>query len=186
MKKLLKKIILSTACATALAIGLVGCGDNIITPQTNNEDNNNGGDTTASVGQTVTSPLRFDSKYYSGIDGPMEERNYWTFSENGTGKYYFYLYYEYSGKIEIDNYTIDFNYVYTNADKTQVTCFYNGVTYTAKDNQKAASTSWWRTLNVSENVLLSEGQYGYTLMGINEEYLKQIPNFGKKTDSRNK
>lgn len=175
MKKFLTKLILSTVCTAALATCLVGCGDDLSVP-----NGGNGGDTTANAAQAM-STLRFDSKYYAGLsDAPIEERSYYIFSENGTGKFYFYYYYQYKNETpQIDDYTIDFKYVYSNANKTQVTCFYDKVTYGAKDNQKDVSTSWWRTLNVSENVLLSEGQYGYTLVGINEDYLDQIPNFAE-------
>ena len=165
MKKFLTKLILSVACVTALATCLVGCGEN------------NGG----TAGDTPS--LRYNSKYYTETSGPEEERGYYTFSANGTGKYYNYYHYEssYSGDIT-ENYTVSFKYTYTNADKTRIACFYDGVTYTDKDNQKDVSSSWTHVLEVSENVLLSQGQYGYYIAAINEEYLKQLPNFGKETD----
>ena len=163
MKKVLTKLILSVACVTAFATCLVGCGEN------------NGANGSGNGGTAVGPTLRYNSKYYTETSGPIEERGYYTFSANGTGKYY--TYYSYSSDY-VENYTVSFKYTYTNADKTRIACFYDGVTYTDKDNQKDVSSSWTHVLEVSEDVLLSQGQYGYYVAAVNEEYLKQLPNFG--------
>lgn len=156
MKKFLTKLILAAACTTALATCLVGCGGN-----------GAGG-------------LKFNSKYYVDASGATEERSYYTFDKNGTGEYYYYYFSSYSSYI--DNYSISFKYTYTNADKTQIACFYDSVKYTGSDTRKNVSSYWRCVLNVSENVLTSTGQGGEYVEAVNEEYLKQIPNYGKNTD----
>lgn len=158
MKGSLTKLVSAVACTMAFGACLIGCGDSI----------------------ENVSPLRFDSKYYTETSGPEEERGYYTFSSNGTGKYYNYSYYSsYYSSDEISNYTISFKFTYANAEKTKIACFYDGVTYTDKDNQKDVSTSWTRVLEVSDNVLLTQGMAGDYVEAINEEYLKQLPNFDK-------
>ena len=175
----MKKRLLMGAAAVAVCLSagmaLVGCGGN-----------NNGGasadpnDKSAAPALWYDATLRFDSKYYTRMNGTDEERCYYTFSANGTGKYYYYYSYysSYDKVTKIYNYTILFKYVYTNADKTQIACFYDGVTYTAKDNQKDVSTDWDRIFDVSEELLISEGQYGRNIVAVNEEFQKQIPNYG--------
>ena len=174
----LKKRLLAGVAAVALCVSVmaacVGCGNR----NSGGTADTNKSETT--VIQTVTSPLKFNSKYYTDMEGTAEERGYYTFSENGTGKCYYYYFFQYKDTLEIENYTISFKYTYTNADKTQIACFYDGVSYTAKDNQKDARADWSRIFDVSEDVLISMSQYGRYVAAVNEEYLKQIPNYGKK------
>ncbi|MCM1367574.1 MAG: hypothetical protein NC184_02020 [Roseburia sp.] len=180
-----KRLLIGTAavavCLSA-GIALIGCGGNGDCGENGNDGAS--ADTVGSGVQSTASTLRFDSKYYTDMDGTAEERGYFTFSENGMGKYYYYYsYYDSYDKIsEISNYTISFKYIFTNAEKTQVACFYDGVTYTAKDNQKDARTDWDRIFDVSEELLISEGMYGRYIAAINEDFQKQIPNYGVTAD----
>lgn len=166
------------ACAAAIALSAsampvcLACGGD-------RDDSGSGSGVSA---DSATQQLRFGSKYIDdGYVGSNEDQYYLIFNKNGTGSYRVYDKYSYLSTVEIDDYVINFKYTYVDAAKTKVACYYDSVTYNAQDNQRDANAHWSRVFEVSENVLVTQGQYGYNTY-INENYLTQIPNFGKKTD----
>ncbi|MDE5561946.1 MAG: hypothetical protein K2J01_00070 [Clostridiales bacterium] len=180
MKKLLTKLILPVACAMALATCLVGCGNNTTTPS-----GKNNGDGTTANSVSVETPLKYGTKYIPQDDvrKPAAQQSYLVFAENGTAKYHVCYVLDYSGTNNVYSYTLNLKYVFSDAHKTRVTCFYDSVEFDAADMQMInIPTDEVITLDVSENVLLGLGQYGYRNVYISENYLPQIPNFGSKED----
>lgn len=122
--------------------------------------------------------LKMNTRYIDEEDTDLatEQQTYYIFNSNGMGAYHYYYNSSYDG---VYDYVITFKYVYADSDKSAVVCFYDGVEYS--DNHiatKSVSSEWNRLLTVSGNVLASAGSYGYTFF-INENYLPQIPNYGK-------
>ena len=92
-------------------------------------------------------------------------------------------------------YTLHFKYTFVDEEKSAVACFYDRL-----DNQSIILkgykdetdnegipydydfTDWSRLVTVSKNVLCVMGT-GYTFY-VNEDYVKQIPNFNKQTENK--
>lgn len=125
---------------------------------------------TASGGEMGT--LELNKKYIRESDVRLDEavQRYFIFTTADTGRYhYYYNYYEYTG--EIHSYTITFHYKIVGE---MANCFFDSVEYDAVDTEKDASTGWSYTLGVDVDFLLQTNGTYY----INEDFLKEIPNFG--------
>ncbi len=106
----------------------------------------------------------------------LEQQRYLLFTSDGVGIYHYYDESTYSG---ITDYTVTFKYSFADSDKSAVICFFDSVKFGEKHTgSKDFSTDWNWLLTVSGNVLASAGSYGYTFY-ISENYLPQIPNYGK-------
>ena len=101
----------------------------------------------------------------------------YVFYSNGTGKYTYHYDYESIFNPEHSHYVITFQYTYADNDKSAVVCFYDSFE-ALEGNTTEALTDWSTLVTVSKNVLATTGSYGYTFW-INEDYLKNIPNFGR-------
>ena len=121
-------------------------------------------------------------------------QSYYVFHADGTGEYVCneidYRDYNIHAK-----YTLHFKYTFVDEEKSAVACFYDRL-----DNQSIILkgykdetdnegipydydlTDWSRLVTVSKNVLCVTGT-GYTFY-VNEDYVKQIPNFNKQTENK--
>ena len=122
---------------------------------------------TASGGEMGTLELNKKYIHESYVQREEAEQRYFIFTSDNEGKYHYY--YEYSGGIE--SYTITFHYKIVGE---MVNCFFDSVEYDTVDTEKNASTGWSYTLGADVDFLLQTNGIYY----FNEEYLKEIPNFG--------
>ena len=116
-------------------------------------------------------------------------QSYFIFHSNGTGEYVCNkVSYELGGYEVNAKYTIRFKYVYADDDKSAVACFYDGLdnrSIILSNNKKGETynydfADWSSLITVSKYVLCVTGA-GYSFF-INEDYVKQIPNFNKSTE----
>lgn len=126
--------------------------------------------------------LQTDKKYIRDDDTNKTayEQNYVLFRADGTGERR--CYYIYNGEEDSkynEDYTIKFKYTYVDSDKSAVVCLFDSVEYGKKHpaGGDKVSSDWTALYTVSKNVCAAGGS-GYTFF-INEDYLKQLPNFGK-------
>ncbi len=113
--------------------------------------------------------LQYDKKYIAEGHANNDKERYYLFHSDGTGIYKYFS----SGYTYAYDYTVSFKYTYADEDKTAVVCLFDSVEYGSKDTEKSVSTDWSELLTVSKNVLCTTNGYFY----INEDYLKEIPNF---------
>ena len=141
---------------------------------------NNGGANVCECGTNKcecnpTQELTYDKKYIhrEEISLPGNEQEYFIFHENKTGEYHTGFYYNgYSGVL---NYVVNFKYL---TIEDTVVCFYDSVEYAADHTlSKDVSTTWRRIFGLSKDILI--GVDAYTTIYVCEDYLSEIPNYGK-------
>ena len=147
MKKKLMIFVSLIICSLALLLALPAC------------------DSTSSDG----SDLQLDKKYIAQGQANTTSECYYLFYSNGTG--IFRANYQTSYGLTSD-YTITFKYTYADNDKTAVACFFDSVELGRK-NVVTVSSNWSSLFTVSKNVLFTSAGGIF----INEDYLKEIPNF---------
>ena len=127
-----------------------------------------GGKDSTSGGGNQT--LTLNKKYiFSGTVVKNFEERYYVFKDNGKGEYF---YYRLNGD-SIAKYTVNFKYLLI--DDT-VVCFFDSLDVDSTNNtEHYVTTTWNTTLGFSKDILMSTGGYIY----ICEDYLPNIPNFGK-------
>ena len=97
-----------------------------------------------------------------------EEQSYYIFYSDGTAKHVFAVYRE----------IMYLKYTYVDDDKSAVVCFFDYMENFDGELVTDAFTGYTELITVSKNVLSTVSTYGYTFW-INEDYLKEIPNFRK-------
>ncbi len=124
---------------------------------------------TASGGEKGT--LELNKKYIHESDVRLDEtvQRYFNFISADEGKYHYYAVSPLNDKM-IYSYTITFHYKIVGE---MVNCFFDSVEYDTVDTEKNASTGWSYTLGADVDFLLQTNGIYY----INEDYLKEIPNF---------
>ncbi|MDE7107843.1 MAG: hypothetical protein K2O39_05910 [Clostridiales bacterium] len=181
MKKFFALMLLAVTCCAASLSLLVGCSDE--EHATDSPDS-----------------LQFNVKYcyYKSIhDNENDEFAYYIFYSNGTC-----MRYSQSGHTSyLDGYVKEYDwktyykYTYIDEQKTGVMCFFDSIKYTYYNDdgsidhvmtERDMSTDLmykeYRVLSVSKNVLMSSGTYSNSYY-INENYIKEIPNFYPKGDN---
>ena len=126
------------------------------------------------------SPLQTEKKYINeeSVAAASDKQSYYLFHGDNTGIYRYYAFYESYGTTRIYDYTVTFKYEFVDQQKEAVVCLYDSVEYGDTHNQNEISSTWNVLLTVSHNVLCSASSGGYSFY-IHEEYLSEIPNFGK-------
>lgn len=150
MKKKLVIFVSLIICSLALLLALSAC----------DSPSNDGSD------------LQFDKKYIAKEHANKDTEGYYLFHSDGTG---IYKYYDEEYDYTVD-YTVSFKYTYADNDKTAVVCLFDSVKYGSKHSASSlfnVGTHWTSLLTVSKNVICTTGGNVY----INEDYLKEIPNF---------
>lgn len=157
MKKKLVIFVSLIVCSLALLLALPAC------------DNPSNGTSNGDC------DLQYDKKYIYLTNVNNDKDCYYLFLADGTGFYRYYHKYEDSlfEKTYIYDYTVNFKYTYADNDKSAVVCLFDSVEYGSTDNTKEVKTNWSILLTVSKNVLCTTSGSFY----INEDYLKEIPNF---------
>ena len=126
---------------------------------------------------STTESLTFGKKYIydAHVSREAEKQRYYIFNSNGTGQFHYY----YADEDQIEHYTIDFKYTFADNEKSAVICFYDSVTYASDHTEEKSEGTFWDTfLGISKNVLTYTGTYGFSYY-ICEDYLPEIPNYGK-------
>ena len=124
--------------------------------------------------------LKTDKKYIreSDINQETSGQNYVLFRTNGTGEYK-YLYISSVSSDYNEDYKINFKYVYADSDKSTVICLFDSIQFGKNHpNNITGYYDWSKMFTVSKDVVCSVGGTGYT-MYINEDFIKEIPNFGE-------
>ena len=156
MKKKILAVVMSIFAAVLLVGAFAGCSD----------DAQAAGD---GAGTTVSVTL--NKKYIEGssVSAPESEQTYFIFSSADSGKYHYYYY---GGGTYYWSYTINFHYK-VNSDV--IFMFYDSVEYDAVDTRKDVESSWAEFLIVDADFKVSSQKEFYVC----EDYLGEIPNFGK-------
>ncbi len=120
--------------------------------------------------------LAMDKRYiYDGaVNKDAEKQIFYVFHRDSTGEYT----YHYDGTYEHYHYIIHFKYTYVDGEKSAVVCLYDSLERLDGDDGSSISTRWSELVSASKNVLATVGSKGY-IFWINEDYLKELPNFGK-------
>lgn len=181
-------VLIATSITALVACDNAGGGKNISALQTEKKYH---AESTVNSGLTEADILAQPGEY-------LQYQSYYVFHANGTGEYI-------CNKVTDDyynntlvkihaKYTLRFKYTYVDDDKSAVVCFYDGLNNQSiiiengyKDETDNIGkpydydfTDWSKLVTVSKNVLCVTGT-GYTFY-INEEFVKQIPNFNKSAE----
>ena len=125
---------------------------------------------TTSGGEMGTLELNKKYIHESYVQDKDGNYSYYIFTSADEGEAHYY----YAGtgsNSRIYSYTITFHYKIVGE---MVNCFFHSVEYDTVDTEKNASTGWSYTLGADVDFLLQTNGIYY----INEDYLKEIPNFG--------
>lgn len=178
MKKFFALMLLAVTCCVAALSLFVGCSDE--EHATDSPDS-----------------LQFNVKYYYYEDIHNNQNGsatYYIFYSNGTCMRYSqsghtsYL----DGYVKEVEYKTYYKYTYLDEQKTGVMCFFDSIktTYYNSDGSiyhidtepSSAEQKEYSVLSVSKNILMSSGLYSSSYY-INENYIKEIPNFYPKEDN---
>ena len=126
---------------------------------------------TASGGEMGTLELNKKYIHESYVQDKDGNYSYYIFTSADEGVYRFHDYYAGSGSGRIYSYTIHFRYKIVGE---MAHCFFDSVEYGVDDTEKSVSSNWSSSLGADVDFLLQTNGIYY----INEDYLKEIPNFG--------
>ena len=125
---------------------------------------------TASGGEMGTLELNKKYIHESYVQDKDGNYSYYIFTSADEGEAHYY----YAGtgsNSRIYSYTIHFRYKIVGE---MAHCFFDSVEYGVDDTEKTVSSDWTRSLGADTDFLMStSGTYYF-----NEDYLKEIPNFG--------
>lgn len=96
--------------------------------------------------------------------------SYYIFTSADEGEHHYY-YAGIDSNSRIYSYTIHFRYKIVGE---MAHCFFDSVEYGVDDTEKTVSSDWTRSLGADVDFLMQTNGTYY----INEDYLKEIPNFG--------
>ena len=174
MKKSFILFLVIIGLLSALTLG--GCNNR---ESNNDTSNNNSSNNSSSGSNTSNQSLTLNKKYilYSDVSAAEGCQNYFVFKDEKTGECNSYSYYSYisghGNTIMITSYKIKFIYLII---EDTVICFYDSVTYAPAHNEaQSVQTTWRNTLGFSKDILMNTASTIY----ICENYLPEIPNFGK-------
>lgn len=132
------------------------------------------------------------------VNEEADKQRYYVIKDDGTMIYRYYkIYNEKTDETQIIDYILQYRYTFVDSDKSSIVCFYDSLidssVYIDKDGKTFPLKDYYIGYNylpdkdaseliiVSKNVLCIAGT-GYTFY-INEDYVKNIPNFNKTTET---
>lgn len=125
---------------------------------------------TASGGEMGTLELNKKYIHESYVQDKDGNYSYYIFTSADEGEHHYY-YAGIDSNSRIYSYTIHFRYKIVGE---MAHCFFDSVEYGVDDTEKSVSSNWSSSLGADVDFLmLTNGTYY-----INEDYLKEIPNFG--------
>ena len=125
---------------------------------------------TASGGEMGTLELNKKYIHESYVQDKDGNYSYYIFTSADEGEHHYY-YAGIDSNSRIYSYTIHFRYKIVGE---MAHCFFDSVEYGVDDTEKTVSSDWTRSLGADVDFLMQTNGTYY----INEDYLKEIPNFG--------
>ncbi len=125
---------------------------------------------TASGGEMGTLELNKKYIHESYVQDKDGNYSYYIFTSADEGEHHYY-YAGIDSNSRIYSYTIHFRYKIVGE---MAHCFFDSVEYGVDDTEKSVSSNWSSSLGADVDFLLRTNGIYY----INEDYLKEIPNFG--------
>ena len=125
---------------------------------------------TASGGEKGTLELNKKYIHESYVQDKDGNYSYYIFTSADEGEHHYY-YAGIDSNSRIYSYTIHFRYKIVGE---MAHCFFDSVEYGVDDTEKSVSSNWSSSLGADVDFLLRTNGIYY----INEDYLKEIPNFG--------
>lgn len=125
---------------------------------------------TASGGEMGTLELNKKYIHESYVQDKDGNYSYYIFTSADEGAYHYY-YAGIDSNSSIYSYTIHFRYKIVGE---MAHCFFDSVEYGVDDTEKSVSSDWTSSLGADVDFLMQTNGTYY----INEDYLKEIPNFG--------
>lgn len=125
---------------------------------------------TASGGEMGTLELNKKYIHESYVQDKDGNYSYYIFTSADEGEHHYY-YAGIDSNSRIYSYTIHFRYKIVGE---MAHCFFDSVEYGVDDTEKSVSSDWTSSLGADVDFLMQTNGTYY----INEDYLKEIPNFG--------
>lgn len=125
---------------------------------------------TASGGEMGTLELNKKYIHESYVQDKDGNYSYYIFTSADEGEHHYY-YAGIDSNSRIYSYTIHFRYKIVGE---MAHCFFDSVEYGVDDTEKTVSSDWTSSLGADVDFLMQTNGTYY----INEDYLKEIPNFG--------